>query len=92
MSGNPRFPWSTNHERERVRRTGRFLVMSSSLKSWKAAELRQLAMKFRHQAHQTGLPKYVELLCHTAEDLEAEAAVLDTYNAPRLGQHVELYV
>jgi hypothetical protein len=62
-----------------------------SLKSWKAGELRQLAMKFRHQAHETGMPKYVELLCHTAEDLEAEADALDGYQMPKLGQHIEIY-
>ena len=70
---------------------GRFICMGT-LKSWKAAELRQLASQFRRQATATRQPKYVELLCHTAEDLEAEADVLEHLPPASERAHIDIYV
>ena len=47
------------------------------LTTWKAYELRKLAALFREQARATQLQKYVELLGHAADDLDAEADVME---------------
>jgi hypothetical protein len=52
------------------------------LDHWKADELRALASKFRDQASRTKLEKYIELLSHTAEDLEHEAELREGGEAP----------
>ena len=49
-----------------------------TLASWKEAELRHLAEQFRRCATETRLPKYVELLTHTAQELELQADMLST--------------
>jgi hypothetical protein len=64
----------------------------SDLKSWKAAELRELAESFRNRACETQLPKYIELLQHAAEDLEAEADVLEHMPPPSPGAHLDIFV
>jgi hypothetical protein len=60
------------------------------LDHWDADELRLLAEKFRSQAARTKMTKYIELLHHTAEELEhqAEAREVDRL---RPGQHVDFY-
>ncbi|MBL6851965.1 MAG: hypothetical protein ISS15_07935 [Alphaproteobacteria bacterium] len=63
------------------------------LDHWKAEELRELASKFRDQAARTKLEKYVELLSHTAKDLEQEAEALERQlrNGDRPGRIVDFY-
>jgi uncharacterized protein YukE len=63
------------------------------LDHWKADELRALASKFRDQASRTKLEKYIELLSHTAEDLEEEAESLEDQRREeqRPGRHVDFY-
>jgi hypothetical protein len=62
------------------------------LDHWKADDLRLLAAKFRDQAARTKIEKYIELLGHTAEDLDHEADILDGESAPLLGQHIDFYI
>lgn len=63
------------------------------LDHWKADELRALASKFRDQASRTKLEKYIELLSHTAEDLEHEAEVLEDQrrDGERPGRQLDFY-
>jgi hypothetical protein len=64
------------------------------LDHWRADELRALAGKFRHHAARTRLEKYIELLSHTADDLEHEAETLEQQRREqeRPGRHVDFYV
>jgi len=62
------------------------------LDHWKADELRELARKFRSHAARTRLEKYVELLSHTAEDLEHEAEVLEAQHRRDIGCHLDIYI
>ena len=63
------------------------------LDHWKADELRALASKFRDQASRTKLEKYIELLSHTAEDLEHEAEALEDqrHEPQQPGRHFDFY-
>ena len=63
------------------------------LDHWKADELRALASKFRDQASRTKLEKYIELLSHTADDLEHEAETLEDRrrDEQRPGRHFDFY-
>jgi hypothetical protein len=61
------------------------------LDHWSADELRLLAEKFRSQAARTKMTKYIELLRHTADELEHQA---ETHEIARLqpGQHIDFFV
>lgn len=61
---------------------------------WKADELRELASRFRDHAARTKLQKYIELLSHTAQDLEHEADVLEGERRgdEHPGRHIDFYI
>ena len=63
------------------------------LDHWKADELRALASKFRDQASRTKLEKYIELLSHTADDLEHVAETLEDRRRDEQlpGRHFDFY-
>ncbi|HUO90864.1 MAG TPA: hypothetical protein VMU08_16945 [Rhizomicrobium sp.] len=61
------------------------------LDHWDAAELRLLAEKFRSQAARTKMTKYIELLHHTADELEQQAEARDGAHE-RPGGHIDLLV
>ncbi|MEI9887515.1 MAG: hypothetical protein WDN08_13630 [Rhizomicrobium sp.] len=62
------------------------------LDHWKAHELRALAAQFRDHAQRTRLEKYIELLSHTAAELEQQAAVIEASLPPLVGGHIDFYI
>jgi hypothetical protein len=60
------------------------------LEHWDANELRLLAEKFRSQAARSKMTKYIELLRHTADELEQQAEAHETARL-RPGQHIDFY-
>jgi hypothetical protein len=58
------------------------------LDHWNADELRLLAEKFRSQAARVRMTKYIELLHHTADELEHQAE--ERERVPP-GQYIDFY-
>lgn len=61
------------------------------LDHWKADELRLLAAKFRNQAARTKMTKYIELLHHTADELENQAEARESERL-RPGTHIDFRI
>lgn len=58
----------------------------------KAGELRVLAERMRRRAREMTLPHYVAMMRHAAEELDAEAAVLETAHLPAPGHRLDITV
>lgn len=58
----------------------------------KAGELRVLAERMRRRAHDMTLPNYIDMMQHAAEELDAEAAMLETEIMPVLGHRLDITV
>jgi hypothetical protein len=58
----------------------------------KAGELRVLAERMRCRAHDMTLPNYVEMMQHAAEELDAEAAMLEAVPWPTPGHRLDITV
>lgn len=58
----------------------------------KAAELRVLAEKLRRRAGEMTAASYVEMMRHAADDLDAEAMMLDADVPVPPGRHLNIVV
>jgi hypothetical protein len=58
----------------------------------KAGDLRVLAERMRRRAHEMTLPNYIAMMRHAAEELDAEAAMLEEDRVPRPGHRLDIIV
>ncbi len=58
----------------------------------KAGELRALAERMRRRAREMTLPAYVAMMRRAAQELDAEAAMLETGHLARLGHRLDITV
>ena len=58
----------------------------------KASGLRVLAETFRRRASEMTLARYVKLMRHTADDLEAEATAIELDQPIVSGRHIDIVV
>jgi hypothetical protein len=58
----------------------------------KAGELRVLAERMRRRAREMTLPNYVAMMQHAAEELDAEATMLENDKMPRPGHRLDISV
>jgi hypothetical protein len=58
----------------------------------KAGELRVIAEKLRRRAAEMTLPNYVDLMRRAADDLDAEAHMLERPEPPQPGRHLNIII
>ena len=58
----------------------------------KAGELRVMAERMRRRAREMTLPNYVAMMKHAAEELDAEAAMLEAEQWPKPGHRLDITI